>query len=477
MKKFDIGGSATSIKAASFLQLGSKFVSVVVQLVVTMVLARLLMPEQYGVVAVLTAFSSLFTVLADAGISTAVAQFQDLEQSDYERLFFVSLLLGVILSVCFIFLSFGIAWLYGNDIYVPLGAILTLSILFNALNMVPNGILLKEKKFSLIGLRLIMCNIVVGVMAVALAFVGLGAFAIVLQSVLTSLFVLVWNLVTSHLRMSFGDVRPVLSKVGKYSAYLLGNDAIVWLSGNADSLLAGKMFGEAALGYYNKAFSLYGYPINILAAPITSTLIPFLAPLQDDVPAMRAKHLGVVRKVSFIVALCAVWMHVCAAEVVEIMFGSNWGPSIPLLKVLAFAIYARGVNSVHAPLLSAAGRSDLLMKSTTVNTAATFVMILIGGLLGSVQTLAICVAVAYTAELAVPIYLSAKYCLDMGVARYCSNLLPDMIVGAAVVLLAHLVPWGIDNIFLSLVVKAGFVFLVMVALRWAVSLVYKPADD
>ena len=387
------------------------------------------------------------------------------------------MLLGVALALGYIALSFGIAWFYGDDIYVPLGLVMTLSILFNALNMVPNGLLLKEKRFPAIGLRLVVCNVVVGVAVVLLALAGAGAFAIVLQSVLTALFVLVWNLATSRLKMSFGDVRPVLRKVGRFSAYQLGNDAIVWLSGNADSLLAGKMFGEAALGYYNKAYNLYGYPINILAAPIASTIIPFLAPLQNDVFAMRAKHLGVVRKVSFIVALCAVWMHVCAAEVVEIMYGPNWAASIPLLEVLAFAIYARGVNSVHAPLMSAAGRSDLLMTSTTINTFATFVMILVGGALGSLQTLATCVAIAYTVELAVPVYLSARHCLRMGALRYFLNLLPDVAVGLAVVFLAHLVSWGIENVFLLLVAKTVFVLGLMVAIRWVVSKIFIPADD
>ena len=477
MKKSNIGQATESIRAASIIQLGSKFVSIAIQLIVTMVLARLLTPEQYGVVAVLMAFASLFTIFADAGISTAVVQFQDLKQSDYEKLFFVSLLLGVALSACFIALSFGIAWFYGNDAYVPLGVVMTLSVLFNALNMVPNGLLLKEKKFSLIGLRLIACNVVVGIAVVVLALAGMGAFAIVLQSVLTALFVFVWNLISLRLKMSIGDIRPVLSKVGRFSAYQLCNDAIVWLSGNADSLLVGKLFGDAALGYYNKAYNLYGYPINVLAAPIASTIIPFLAPLQNDIPAMRAKHLSVVRKVSFIVAICAVLMHVCAAEVIDIMYGPNWNASIPLLEVLAFAIYARGVNSVHAPLMSATGKSNLLMKSTTINTIATVIMIFVGGAIGSVQSLATCVAIAYTIELAVPIYLSAKCCLHMSIMHYFLNLLPDICVGIAVVLLAQLVPWGIDKTLLSLAVKALFVCLCMTAMRWIVARLFTPADD
>lgn len=465
MKKLNIGASSESIRAASFIQLGSKFMSIVAQLIVTMVLARLLTPEQYGVVAILAAFSSLFVTFADAGISTAVTQFQDLEQSDYERLFFVSLLLGLAFAAAYVLLSFGIAWFYNDAIYVPLGFVLTLSILFNALNMVPNGLLLKERKFPLIGLRLVACNVVVGVAAVLLALAGLGAFAIVLQSVLTSLFVLVWNLATSRLRMSFGDVRPVLRKVGRFSAYLLGNNAIVWLSGNADSLLAGKMFGAAALGYYNKAFQLYGYPINILAAPVTSTLIPFLAPLQGDIDALRERFIGVAKKISFICAVCTVGTSVCSSEFIQIMFGDAWAPAAPLLQVLALAIYARGLNSAHAPLLSAVNRTDLLMRSTLINTMATVAMIFLGGFLGSVETLAVCIAIAYNFELLIPVYFCSHHCLKMGLWEYFRELAPDICIAVVALVVCMLVPWRIGNVFLSLLVKGALIVALMVAMK------------
>ena len=445
--------------------MGSKIVNVAIQLVITMVLARLLTPEEYGVVAVLTVFSSFFSVLADAGISTAIAQFQDLRQEDYERLFFLSLLLGIALSVLFFFLSFGIAWFYDNSIYVPLGSIMTLAVMFNALNMVPNGVLIKERKFGLIGMRLVVCSVVVGTIVILMALAGLGCFAIVLNTVLTSLFVLIWNLTTSHLKMSVGDIRPIARKIGSFSLYQFGHEAIVWVSGNADSLLAGKMFGAAALGYYNKASHLYGYPNNILAAPITSTLIPFLAPLQRDTKALRVKFLSVLRKVSFICALCTVGMSVCSDEIIQIMFGKTWAPAAPLLQVLALAIYARGVNSVHAPLMSATNRPDLLMRSTLANTLVTLTMICVGGFLGSVESLALCVAIAYNFELFIPVYFCSKYCLHMGIWSYFKTLLPDITIMLIALVFSSLMPWNMGNVFISLFAKGIALVSIMLVMR------------
>ena len=468
-KGLNIGGASASIRSASIVQLGSKSINIVAQLAITMVLARLLTPGEYGTVAVLQVFSSLFSVLADAGISIAIARSNDLGRSDYERLFFLSLLLGLGLSVCFFALSAGVAWFYCDRVYIPLGAMMTLAVMFNSLNMVPNGILIKERKFKLIAVRLVVCTVVVGAVSILLAFMGFGCFAIVLNTVLTSLFVLVWNLAGSHLKMSPGSVRGVFTKVGSFSLYNLGNGVIVWFANNADTLLAGKLFGTEALGYYNKAYSLYAYPLNVLTAPIVETLLPFLAQLQSDIDSLRERFLGVFRKVSFLSALCVAGMHVCSAEVILIMFGDGWGEAIPLLSILAFAVYSRGVNGAFSALLNAVGRADLLMKSTVVNTLITLAMIAVGGFLGSTEMLALCVVVAYNLEMILPVVFCSRFCLDMGFLRFVVRILPDILSAVAVCILAALVPWGIDSVILSLTVKTAFVCVLMFGIRLLVS--------
>ena len=464
-RKIDLNSPSSSIKTASVAQLGSKIVSVLVQLAITMVLARLLTPSEYGTVAVITVFSALFTILADAGVSTAIAQSQDLYEVDYGRLFFLSLLIGIVLAVAFFVLSFGIAWFYGNHIYIPLGALMSLAVLFNALNMVPNGVLIKQRKFKLIGMRLVVCSIVVGSIAILFALLGFGCYAIVLNTVLTSLFVLVWNLQGSHLRMSVGDLHGVIGKVGAFSAYNLGSNTIYWFASNADSLLVGKLFGASALGYYNKAYSLYGYPLSILAAPITDTILPFLAPLQGNIEALRSRFLGVFRKVSFISALCTAGMNVCATEIILIMYGNNWMPAIPLLATLAFAVYSRGVNSAFSALLNATGNPNLLMRSTAVNTIITLILIFLGGALGSVESLAVCIAVAYNVEMILPIYFCARYSLQMRVWTFFAHLLPDIGSALVAIFLARCVPWGLGNVIMSLIAKGCFVISVMLAIK------------
>lgn len=464
-RRLDIDSPSSSIKTASIAQLGSKIVNVVTQLVITMVLARILTPAEYGTVAVLQVFSSLFNIFADAGISTAIAQSQELDKEDYSRLFFLSLLIGVALAIGYFILSIGVAWFYADLIYIPLGAVMMLAVIFNALNMVPNGLLIKERKFKLIGARLIVCTIVVGILAIIMAVLGLGCYAIALNSVLSALFVLIWNVSKTKLNMSIGSVKDVLHKVGSFSAYNLGNGLIGWFATNIDSLIVGKLFGSAALGYYNKAYELYSYPLNILTVPITNTILPFLAPLQDDLEAMRAKFLDIFKKVSFISAFCTVAMHVCATEVILILFGNNWTPSIPLLEILAFAIYSRGINASFSSLLNATGHPELLMRSTAINTIITLSMITVGAFTGSIETLSILIAISYNIEILIPIYYSAHDCLHLSIHKFMLSLVPDIASGAATVVITSLIPWGIPNVFFSVIIKGIIVALVMLTLR------------
>lgn len=227
--------------------------NVVAQLSVTMVLARLLTPEEYGIVAVLAVFTGFFSLLSDMGLSSAIIQFDDLTQDDYGHLFAISFLFGLVLSITFFLLSLCISVAYSNSLYVPLGALLMISVFFNSLNMVPNGLLLRKKRYDLVGFRLVSSTIIVGLLTIALACLGLGCYAIVLQSVLGSLFVFVWNWISSPVKFAKGSPLPTLKRVGKYSVFQFGTQAVGYFAGNLDSLLVGKFFGPSDLGHASRS--------------------------------------------------------------------------------------------------------------------------------------------------------------------------------------------------------------------------------
>lgn len=448
--------NTSSIARAALFQLFSKFANVLVQLAITMVLSRIIAPDQYGTVAVLTVFTGFFSIMSDIGISSAVIQFRDLTEEDHRHLFTFSIVLGIGLVVCFYGACCLIAVVYAERAYYSLGAILTLSVLFNSANMVPNGLLLKEKRFDLVGIRLVVCTCLVGALTIAMALMGMGCYALVLNSVLTALFVLVWNLVHLGLKPLLGDFRPTLKKVWHYSIFQFGHECMGYFARNIDSLLVGKFFGASALGYYNKAYTLYGYPESYLISSITSTLRPFFAEHQDDSDAMYGRALKVAKTVSLLAGCCTCVLSVCASEIIVVLFGEQWLPAGPLLQILALSIYAQSMNGVLAPIMGAKGRTDLLMLSTTINSILTIAAVIIGSMLGSVHTLAVAVAIAYNVEVFVPVYLAIKRCLGKSVVAYARHFVTEIVAVIAVVAVGLLVPFDSLSLVLRLAAELAF---------------------
>ena len=136
-----------SIKKAALISAVSKYSSIILNLAFSAVLARLLTPEDYGIVAVTVVFTTFFSLFADMGIGAGIIQNKELTQDDINSIFTFSIKLGFLLCVIFALFSYPMSLFYKDSVYIPVGIFLSVSLFFSTLNMVPNAILLKEKKF------------------------------------------------------------------------------------------------------------------------------------------------------------------------------------------------------------------------------------------------------------------------------------------------------------------------------------------
>ena len=192
-----------SIKKATGIYGVAKYSTILIQLVISAVLSRILTPSDYGIVAVVTVFTTLFTTLANLGLGTAVTQFKDLSRKDVQDIFTFSEYFSVALAVIFAIAAYPIAAFYNDMVYVPIVLMLTISILFNALNMIPNALLLREKEFLKVGIRMIVATAASGLVAIILAFCGAKYYALVIQSILNAIINFLWNYNGSGLKFKF----------------------------------------------------------------------------------------------------------------------------------------------------------------------------------------------------------------------------------------------------------------------------------
>ncbi len=397
--KHPLSRQSSSMKGAAIIQFASKYSSIMVQLVVTALLSRLVTPEEYGLMAIVVVFMAFFQMFTDMGISVAIVQFRDLEERDFGALFALSLLLGAVLAGLFCLISLPISWLYGYGELVGLCCAASPMLLFSCANMVPNGLMLRERRFAAIGARLVVSNLVAGGIAIALAWIGWGAYALVSQIVLAALFVVVWNLVARPVRKINVHWADPLKKVFSYSAYQFGFSFLNYFARNLDNLVMGKMLGSQALAYYDKAYKLTTYPMSALSSVVGSVIQPFMAEHQDEPERLRVCWWRVTKLLSLAGAPIAAILFCCAQEVTLLLYGDQWGNSVPLLQVLSVSLYAQIVNNPSGAFFQSAGRTDSMFRCGVITTLMTVTGLFLGLVLDGLLGAAIGVSLAYCAHI------------------------------------------------------------------------------
>lgn len=395
----------TSMLGAIGAQFISKYTNVALQLVLTAVLARLLTPAEFGSAAIVTVFSSFFTILADLGIGPAIIQFKDLGREEHESLFSFSLVLGLVLAAIFCLASYPISAIYGDPQLVPLCCVMSVSLFFNALNMVPNGLMLKNKLFKSIGVRLVLATLASGLVAIAAARMGLGVYSLVIQAVTLSTVVFVWNAFTVRIRLGSFHFGDIIRKIARYSGYQALFQIVNYFSRNLDNLLVGAMMGSSDLGYYDKAYKLMQYPNTYLSGLIASVIQPYLSDYHNKLDFVYRFWIRMSKFLCFLGVWVTVVCFFGAEGIVRILYGDQWLASVPVLQMLALSIGLQMVNSTSGGVFQSVGHTDLLFESGLVCSAISAGLILLGvGVLRDLTGLGACISLAYLLHFCCTVY-------------------------------------------------------------------------
>ena len=453
------------MKTAAAMQFASKYASIGIQLVITAILARLVSPEAYGLMAIITVFTTFFSMFSDMGIGIAIVQFRDLKERDFGALFAFSIILGILLSVVFCAMSVPISTVYGEEALVGLCVAVAPSLLLSCMNMVPNGLMLRERRFAAIGIRLVTANVVSGSLAITAAFLGLGAYALVIQTVLSALVMLVWNVVARPIKQVNVHFMGPLREIFSYSAWQFGFTAINFFSRNLDNLVIGKMLGSIPLAYYSNAYRITTYPMTALSSVIASVIQPFMAEHQDDLEKMRECFWRVEKLLSLVGAPIAAFMFCFSEEIVLVFYGDQWLGSVPLLQVLSLSVYFQIVGNPTGAFYQSCGRTDYMFRAGIVNTLITVAGLFCGLALGGLWGAALGVSLGYCLHFvsACHFLLRKVLCIRL---RELSRFLPEM--GTAIIsciacfVLTQVLPAGMPMI-AQAVVKALLVVGILLA--------------
>jgi O-antigen/teichoic acid export membrane protein len=415
-----VGSLAAPVLRGLGWKAGSQAVELGTRTVVAVVLARLLGPREFGLAGMAVAFSGLGQAFADAAVTSAVVQRRDLTDVDRSTAFWISLGAGAGLTLLGVATSGPVAGFFGEPRVRALFAALSCGFLLGALGTLPSALLARALDFR----RLELCGMVGGVtgavVAVAAAVGGAGAGAIVAQRLVTLAVTgaLLW--LATPWRPALVFSRASLRALGGFGLNVLGSRLFFYLQRNADNLLVGRFLGASALGAYALAYNLVLLPFTQLVDPLRSVLFPAFAAIQADRARVGALWLRSTRVLAAALLPAMLGLVVVASDFVPVVLGPHWETAIAPIHVLAVVGMAQSVIGVNSVVLTAIGRTGLLLRFSIL----TFVLSLVGFAVG-VRWGVVGVAAGYLAANAVivPVYLHlTAHALGLGLGRLAAAL-------------------------------------------------------
>ncbi|MFD0700107.1 lipopolysaccharide biosynthesis protein [Myroides pelagicus] len=346
-----MGSVGKELKQGFLVTLLSQYSTVIVQVVLGIILARLLTPEEFGIVAVILVFVSLFQ-LVSGSFSSGIIQIKELNQKDFIQLFILTFFLGIILSILFCILGYCIVWFYTNEVYLELSIYLSIGVFFSAISMLPMALNRRNKLFLETGISQLLSAIISGAVGVFLAYNGYGYYTIVLQSLLNSFLVFVFNFYFSNelhcvnrYMPNNKDMKASFYKIKDYVFTNLGFDVLNFFSRNLDSILIGKFLGVSNLALYDKSYRLVLYPVANLQQVVGRVLHPVLSSYSSNLPLILSNYKKVLYHLGTIGASIMVFIYFSSTEIITIMYGEQWLDSIPIFRILSLTIWFQIIQS------------------------------------------------------------------------------------------------------------------------------------
>ncbi len=356
----------------------AKYSNIVISIIITAILARLLTPAEYGIVAIVMVFITFFTYLADFGIGPALIQNKELDKEDIESIFSFSIMIAVALSALFYSVAGLISNFYSNPELLNIARWLSLSVLLFTLNVVPSALNKKELKFKQVGLISVAIQIAGGIVAVVLAFLGFSYYALIFRAIINGLFLFMGSYYLNPVKVRIRIRWSSILKIWRFSTYQFLFNFINYFSRNTDNLLIGKYFGSAMLGYYDKAFSLMLMPVQNLTHVITPVLHPVLSDYQDRKDKIFHSFITLARLLTTIGFPLSVFLFFAGEEIIYILYGTQWTQSIPVFRLLAVIIGLEILLSSTGSFFQSANRADLLFISGLITSTLIVVGVVYG---------------------------------------------------------------------------------------------------
>jgi len=362
----------------SVVTLGTQALSEVLTLLSVAVLARLLTPEDYGSVAMVTVLTGFLNLFRELGLSTATIQKQGLSHAEVSTLFYINAGLGALITLGTISAAPLVAWFYGKPHLAAVTVALSFCSLFSSLGTQHAALLNRQMRFRAMA-AVQLTSLVAGfTAALVVALLGGAHWAIVTSNLTIALWSTVGFWVLSGFRPAWPRRGTDVADLLRFGSHVAGFNVVNYFRSNVDRILVGRAWGAQSLGLYDKAFSILQLPSATLKYPLNRVAFPALSTLANEPRMYRSYFAKYSSMVAFSTMPFVVFMYATSDSIVRLVLGDQWIGAAELFRLLAVAGFIETVAGLRVIVISSSGYGSRLFLWGLVNTAVTLCAVLAG---------------------------------------------------------------------------------------------------
>lgn len=333
-----------------------------IQFVIQIILARILTPEDYGVIAIVMIFIALANVFIQSGFSTALIQKKDTDEVDFSSVFYLSLGVATIIYFVLYIIAPFIANYYKTIELIKILRVLSLTLFFGVFNSIQNTIIAKKMEFKKQFFSSLIAAIVSGGVGIVLAYKGFEVWTLVYQQLLSQVLICVvlWQIVKWRPKFIFSFQR--IKSLFSYGGRLLLSGLLDAFYMNITSLVIGRIYQSSILGYYNRGNQFPQLIVSNFNGSIQSVLFPALSAEQENKQRVKEIMRRAVVTSSFIIFPLMIGLFTIAEPLVKVLLTDKWLPSVPFLRIFCLSYALWPIHTANLQAINAIGRSDIFLR-------------------------------------------------------------------------------------------------------------------
>lgn len=359
-----------------FWRLAERFGAQGVALVVSIILARLLVPEVYGTIALVTVFTQILNVFVDSGFGNALIQKKDADDLDFSTVFYFNIAVCLLLYVGVFLAAPWIAKFYNDLALTPVVRVLSLTLIISGVKNVQQAYVSRTMQFKRFFFATLGGTIGAAVIGIAMAYFGFGVWALVAQQIFNATVdtLILWITVKWRPKWMFSWQR--LKGLFSFGWKLLASSLLDTVYSDLRQLIIGKLYTSSDLAQYNRGKQLPDLLVNNIDTSINSVLLPAMSQVQDDSARVKSMTRRAMKTSTYVIAPIMMGLAFTAEFVIRLLLTEKWMPCVPFLRIFCITYMFYPVHTANLNAIKAMGRSDLFLKLEIVKKVVGLIVLL-----------------------------------------------------------------------------------------------------